>query len=214
MDALYALAAAAQAARDRGRRARDRLAAGRAATSARSAISSRSASIRTRTSRRSRAARSWCNDAAEARARRGAALPRHRAPARRHARRRVSRRQVQPARRQCAHRRRAARAAARVPRPPPRAGRALFRALSRPIPPACCRRARRDDDGQSWNMFCVLLPLDRLHAHRAPDSATRWRRAASPPASRTRRCTCPRSAGASAIIAATCRTPNGSPTRP
>ena len=33
-----------------------------------------------------------------------------------------------------------------------------------PIPPACCRRApaRRTTDDYSWNMFCVLLPLDQL----------------------------------------------------
>ena len=74
----------------------------------------------------------------------------------------VSRRQVQPARRQCAHRLRAARATAGVPRAAPRAGRALFRALRhRPacvLPPVPRTAA---DDGHSWNMFCVLLPLDR-----------------------------------------------------
>ncbi len=57
MDALYALAQAPQAARDRGRRAGDRLVVAGPAASAASATSSCSASIRTRTSRRSRAAR-------------------------------------------------------------------------------------------------------------------------------------------------------------
>ena len=127
----------------------------------------RSASTRTRTSRRSRAAR-WSSTTSARRARvealrfHGITLPR-----RPHARRRVSRRQVQPARRQRAHRR--ARSCAQLPEflaHAPRARRALLRALSRPIPTCVLPpRPRRRDDGQSWNMFSVLLPLDRL-AHR------------------------------------------------
>ena len=135
--------------------------------SARSAISSRSAFIRTRTSRRSKAARSSCNDADEAR--RVEVLRFHgieRQP-RRHARRRVSRRQVQPARRQCADRRsRSSSGCRRFSRTRRSAGRSLLRALRRPNPRACCRRARTATTASRGTCSAVLLPLDRLRIDR------------------------------------------------
>ncbi len=79
--------------------------------------------------------------------------------ARPHARRRVPGRQVQPARRQRADRRRAARAAAVVPRARGARSSRATSSASRPTRRACCRRAPRDGDGQTWNMFSVLLPL-------------------------------------------------------
>ena len=103
-----------------------------------------------------------CNDARRGAARRGAALPRHRAAAGRHARRRVSRRQVQPARRQRADRRsRSSRGCRRSSRTRRELVDRYFERFATD-PPACCRRGRARDDGQSWNMFSVLLPLDGM----------------------------------------------------
>ena len=46
--------------------------------------------------------------------------------------------------------------------------------------PACVLppRPASADDGHTWNMFCVLLPLERMTID-ATGSATRWKRAAS-----------------------------------
>ena len=85
---------------------------------------------------------------------------------------------------------RAARAAARVPRARGARSSSATSSASRPIPPACCRRVRRAGDGQSWNMWSVLLPLDRLTVTPRGSSAMRSRRGASAPVYRTRRCTC------------------------
>ena len=101
------------------------------------------------------------------RARRVASLPRHRLPPGPHARRRVSRRQVQPARRQRAHRP----CAARCVSP---AFLATRRALAEryferfATDPGCVLPPRpQPGDGQSWNMWSVLLPLTRAR-HRPP----------------------------------------------
>ena len=94
--------------------------------------------------------------------RRRAALPWHHLSARPHARCCLPRRQVQPARRQCADRRRAARAAAGVPRHRAARWPTATSSASR-TEPACVLPPRpQGDDGQSWNMWSVLLPLDPL----------------------------------------------------
>ena len=162
LDALYALARRARPARDRGRRARAWARSGRAATSARSAISSRSASTRTRTSRRSRAARWSSTTRTRRRASRRCASTASRYLPDRTRDVAFPGRQVQPARRQRADRRRAARRG--CPSSSPRAARWPHRYFERfATDPACLLPPRpRDGDGQSWNMWSVLLPLDRL----------------------------------------------------
>ena len=175
LDALYALA--------RQRRLRviedaalvHRLALAAAATSARSATSSRSASTRTRTSRRSRAAR-WCvNDAAEAK--RVEALRFHgidRLPD-------GTRDVAFPGGKFNLPDVNARIGVAQLARLPaflahaPRARRALLRALRDAIRRACCRRARADGDGQSWNMFSRAAAARRADARRARTFATRSR---------------------------------------
>ena len=148
--------------------------------------------------------------------RRGAALPRHHAPARRHARRRGGRRQVQPDRRQRRGRparssrgcRRSTRSAARSPR--------ATSSASAPTRRASCRIPgyAGDEAGHSWHMFAPLLPLPELAISRQ-----RVPRRAGGARHRHRHVVRGRAPGhrlsaASAISAATSRTPSASPTRP
>ena len=76
--------------------------------------------------------------------------------------------------------------------------------------PACVLppRPAGADDGHSWNMFCVLLPLDAHvdRPQRFPQRDGGARRSA--PACRTKRCIFARSAGASAAAKASFRTPS------
>ena len=157
---------ATRAARDRGRRAGASARVARAAPSARSATSSTFSFHPNKNMTTIEGGALVVNDAAEARARRGAALPRH--PRLPDGTRDVAyrRRQVQHARRQRARRRRAARAAARRSS---RARRALVeryfaRFATRPAR-ASCRRARGDDDGHSVE-HVLRAAAARRAAHR------------------------------------------------
>ena len=106
-------------------------------------------------------------------------------------------------------------APAGVPRQAPRARRALLRALRAPTPRACCRRARLPATTASQLEHVLrAAAARRADDHAQGSSATRSRRAASAPACRTRRCTCARSAGASAVARGSFRTPSASRARP
>ncbi len=125
-----------------------------------------------------------------------AALPRHRAPARRHARRGRGGRQVQPARRQRGRGAAPDRAARGIQRAAPRARARRYLDTLRTDPPLELPPPGYpgDADGHSFNLFAPLLPLprssltSRARSSRAALEATRHRHSAC----RTRRRTSPR----------------------
>ena len=145
------------------------------------------------------------NDAAEAARVEAAALPRHHATCPTHARRRATRRQVQHAGRQRAHRLRAARALPDFLAARRRSSIAISSAS--PRDPACVLPPRPAGGGRRPVVEHVLraAAARRSCSIDASSSATRSTRAASAPASPTRRCTCARWGGASAAAKASSR---------
>ncbi len=158
MDALHAIAGRNRPPRDRGCRAGD----GIAVEGAQHRCDRRSRHVqlpseqehdddRGRRARRQRRRRGAT--------RRRAALSRHHVSSRPHARRRLSGRQIQPSRRQRADRHRATGAAAHCSSRSDVRSSIATSSASRPNPPCVLPPAPRDGDGQTWNMFSVLLPL-------------------------------------------------------
>ena len=127
-------------------------------------------------------------------ARRGAALPRHRAPPRRHARRDVAGRQVQPARRQRPPRLRAARAACPVPRATPRRSSSATSRVSPTTWASSCRRGPRATTRPQLEHVLRAAAARPRCDHRAGVPRRNSTRTASPAACPTRRCTSPPSA--------------------